>query len=88
MKMTLEIKNLSGVTKPKKDNIIIYDGKEWYVTTKEALFGEYEKRVSKILDTVLKELSATKEENKKFKVQIASQMKDMSKVIEMLCAKK
>lgn len=34
MKIMLEVQNTKKGIKPSKDNIIIYDGDSWYVTTK------------------------------------------------------
>lgn len=90
MEIALKVKNLSGVTKAKKDNILIYDGKEWYVTTKEQLFKEYDERFSKKLNEAsnkLKEFDEMIKENKQFKIEVASQLKEMSELIKKLYSK-
>ena len=66
MKVALNIKNLSKLKQPQENDVIIYDGKEWYVTTKEEILKESLKLVSESQKT-LKEL---KEENEKFKKEL------------------
>lgn len=79
MKTVLDIKNMGGVMKPEKNNVIMYDGKEWYVTTKQDLFKEYNKKIE--------ELEKMIEENKKFKKDVSAQLVEMSEIIKTLLIK-
>lgn len=79
MKTVLDVKNMSGVMKPNVNNVILYNGKEWYVTTKQDLFREYDKKI--------KELEKLIEENAKFKKEVSSQLAEMSEIIKTLLMK-
>ena len=78
MKIGLEIKNISRAMKPKKDDIIIFDGKDWYVTTKKDLFGEYEAK----LDEKIRILNALVQENATFKQNVSSQMAKLGETVK------
>lgn len=78
MKLGLDIKNPRKAIRPSKDDIIIYDGKQWYVTTKEDLFKEFEERIS----TKEKELDDKIEEMNEFKVKSAKQIATIAQIVE------
>ena len=78
MKIALEVNTNKKAIKPSKNDVIIYDGKEWYVTTKEALFKEYEEKVDAKLKEVDRELQAIQD----FKQEVSSQMVEMSKAVK------
>ena len=78
LKVCLEIKNGSKVLKPKSGDVIIFDGKEWYVTTKEDIFAEYQAKVNAKIQEVEAELS----ELRQFKSEVSSQMIEMSETIK------
>lgn len=78
LKVCLEIKNGSKVLKPKNGDVIIFDGKEWYVTTKEDIFAEYQAKVNAKIQEVEAELS----ELRQFKSEVSSQMIEMSEAIK------
>lgn len=79
MQVVMDIKNMSKITKPSVNNVILYDGKTWYVTTKQELFKEYDLKLKKFEEMI--------EENKKFKKEIASQLMEMSDFIKKLYSK-
>ena len=81
MKIALQVKNLSKAVKPSPDNVILFDGKEWYITTKAELFKEYDERFAE----KIKECDEMIQENKEFKLTVAKQLADMSDVITRLC---
>lgn len=83
MKIALTVKNSSRVLQPMENDVIIYDGNIWYVTTKENLLKE----ANELLKEMRTELEKTKKENSDFKKQVASQMLEMSKLIEKLYTK-
>ena len=74
----LKIKNASRAMKPKKGDVIIFDGKEWYITTKEDIFKEYEEKVDKKLAEVSQKLI----EIAKFKQEVSENMVTMSETIK------
>ena len=78
MKIGLEIKNISRAIKPKKDDVIIFDGKEWYITTKKDLFKEYEDKI----DAKLEQFNNMIVSNANFKKEISGQMVKLSETIK------
>lgn len=72
----IKVKNASKAIKPSKGDVIIYDGKDWYVTTKEDLL----KDAYKLIEDCKIEL----EEAKDFRKEVAAQMKTMSDIIQVL----
>ena len=90
MKLCLEIKNPQKVIKPSKNNVIMYDGKEWYVTTKEELFKELEGRLDnkeKELENKIAECNAKIAEMNEIKKTTAEQILKISKVVREFIAK-
>lgn len=83
MKLTLDIKNISGVVKPEIGNVILFDGNKWYVTTKEDIIKE----TLELLENSKKELERLKKENESFKKDVASQLLEMSELIKTLYSK-
>ena len=43
MKLILEVKNNKKIINPSRDDILLYDGKEWFVTTKKIYLGNMTK---------------------------------------------
>lgn len=78
LKVGLEIKNGSKIFKPQKGDVVIFDGKEWYVTTKDDIFKEYQNKVDAKLADVEKELKALRQ----YKAEVASQIAEMAAVIK------
>lgn len=83
MKVALTVKNSSRVINPIKDDVIIYDGEIWYVTTKDKLLEES----NKILAQCKKELENMKKEQAAYKKEVAQQLLQMSQLIESLYSK-
>ena len=79
MKILLDVKNVSKALKPSPENVMLFDGKDWYVTTKQQLFKEYDEKIAE-LDLMIKE-------NKEFKKNVASQLLEMSELIKNLYSK-
>lgn len=91
MKIMLEVQNTKKGIKPSKDNIIIYDGDSWYVTTKADLFKEYDERFSTKLDEYdekftkkIEECDKKIEEMNAYKKEIAKQLLDIEEIIQKL----
>ncbi len=78
VKVGLNIKNGSKVFKPTPGDVIIYDGKDWYVTTKSDIFREYEEK----MDEKLAEIGQKLFEIEEYKRQISAQMVEMSDTIK------
>lgn len=87
MKLTLDIKNFKRIIKPTKDDVILFDGKEWYVTTKKDLFEELSRKFDEReieVENKLSEIKNVIEEFKQIKVENAKQISTMSKTIKDL----
>ena len=80
MEVILDIKNVPKAIHPTVDSIIVFNGKDWYITSKESLLKEaYE-----LVDNARLELENLKKENKEFKSTVAKQLYDMSELIKKL----
>lgn len=81
MRIALDIKNMSKLKRPTVNDVIVYDGKEWYITTKSDLLKE----ANNLLAECQKTLEQIKKESKDFKQQYKNDMetfkKDVSKHI-------
>lgn len=80
MKVVLSVKNNSKVIKPIENNVILYDGKQWYVTTKEKLFEEW----TSLLNECNSKLEDLEKQNTEFKKEVSSQLKEMTELIQKL----
>lgn len=80
MEVVLDIKNVPKVMNPTVDAVITYDGKKWYLTTKETLLTD----AYKLIEKAKEELENIKKENKDFKTEVAHQMYEMSEIIKKL----
>lgn len=78
LKVGLEIKNGSKIFKPKKGDVVIFDGKEWYVTTKDDIFKEYQDKV----DAKLAEVDIKVAEMEQYKKDTSAQIAEMAAVIK------
>ena len=76
VKIGFEIKNGSKAFKPKKGDVIIFDGKSWYITTKEDLLEDSYR--------LIEECKAELENMKEFKKEVASEIKTLSDLIQVL----
>lgn len=77
MKIALNIKNMRKAMRPANDDVIVYDGKEWYITTKETLFKEYQDKV----DARLVAADAKIAEMEAYKGKISSQIAELAEII-------
>ena len=80
MNVVLNIKNTSKIIKPTKNSVILCDGKDWYVTTKEELLKECSDLLKKCKIT----LEEQKQENTEFKKDVGKQLKQMTDLIQQL----
>lgn len=77
VKVGLSIKNGSKVFKPKAGDVIIFDGKDWYITTKDDIFKEYQDKVN----AKLREVDIKLQETENFKTEISEQMVELGETI-------
>jgi hypothetical protein len=80
MKVVLEVKNTSKIIKPTENDVILYDGKQWFVTTKQILFKDW----NKLLNQCEKKLADLEKQNSDFKREVGLQLKEMTELIQKL----
>ena len=87
MQVVLDIKNASSLKKPKANQVILYDGDKWYVTTRQALFKEYEDKVDSKLKTIEELKEKIEKDNAEFKKEVSKSVYDISVLVETLYQK-
>lgn len=80
MKIAFDVKNPEKLLKPNLNDVMLFDGKEWYVTTKEELLKE----CSELLNNCQITLERLSSDNELFKKKVASQLVDMSEIIKTI----
>lgn len=80
MQVVLTVKNTHKIIEPIKNNVILYDGKDWYVTTKEKLFEEW----TELISQCRQDLANLKQENLEFKQDVSQQLLEMTELIHRL----
>ena len=80
MQVVLTVKNTHKIIEPIKNNVILYDGKDWYVTTKEKLFEEW----TELINQCRQDLANLKQENLEFKQDVSQQLLEMTELIHRL----
>ena len=80
MEVILDIKNIPKVMNPTQNDIIVFDGKTWYLTTKQDLLEDAYKLIAKAKE----ELENLKDENESFKDQVNEQLSFMSDAIRKI----
>ena len=80
MDVVLSVKNMSKIVKPTTDNVLLFDGKQWYVTTKQDLFKEF----ATLLNQCNSKLSDLEQQNSEFKREVALELKEMTELIHRL----
>lgn len=90
MKLGLNIRNPKKAVRPTVNDVIIYDGKEWYVTTKDELFREFGERIKtaeKELHEKIEECNAKIAEMNELKVSTAKQILEIANAVEQFISK-
>lgn len=80
MKVALDIKNMSKLKKPTANDVIIFDGNEWYITTKEDVLSD----AISLLEECKKTLVSLKEDNESFKKQTSRDIHELSETVKQL----
>lgn len=80
MRVALDIKNMSKIKNPTANDVIIYDGKRWYVTTKEEILKEANDLLLECKET-LEQLRA---ENQEFKRQTSKDILEITDTTKKL----
>ncbi len=80
MEVILDVKGVSKIMNPTQDSVIAFDGKQWYLTSKESLLEDS----YKLIEEARQELEKIKAENQEFRQKVAKQLFDMSELIKKL----
>ena len=86
-KISLDVRNVKKIIRPTRNDVILYDGKEWYVTTKEDLFKDFNDRIEEReeeFEKRMKKLNDALKEFEQIKVDNAKQIAAMSKTLREL----
>lgn len=84
-KLVLEIKNPGRILKPERNDVIFYDGKDWYVTKKEEVFKELCSKLrekEKELDNKIKQCNEKIAEVNKLKTDVAEQLLEFGEIVK------
>ena len=90
MKIYLDVKNPGKVVKPTRNDLVIYDGKNWYVTTKDDLLAEFNEKLvkkGKELDAKIAECDKKIAEVDKLKADVAKQLLTFGDIVRDLVSK-
>ena len=94
MKIAIDVTNTTKKAKPDKDDLLLYDGRKWYITTKKEVFNELENKINEAIvrysnkyNELALKYAKLEEENREFKAKVSSQMLEMAKLIEDLYKK-
>lgn len=80
MEVILDIENVPKAMNPTQDDVIVFKGKTWYLTTKKALMKE----ALDLVDECQKTLKTLESENSQFKKDVAKQIYDLSELVKKL----
>lgn len=80
MRIALDIKNLSKLKEPTTNDVIIYDGHKWYVTTKDDILRE----ANTLLAKCRSDLEQIKKENIEFKQQTSKNIVELSETVKKI----
>ena len=84
MEVMLDIKNIPKAMQPTTNDVILFNGKTWYLTTREALLKEAYDLLKECKNNCEKSLNEIKAENNEFKRTTADQMKRLVELVEKL----
>ena len=80
MNVNLNIKNLSRLKEPKKGDIILFDGKEWYITTKDDVLQD----AKILLDKCNEKIELLEKQNNEFKTKTSKDILEITETIKKI----
>ena len=80
MRVALDIKNMSKLKNPTENDVIVYDGKQWYVTTKDEILKE----ANDLLLECKKTLETLRKDNQEFKRQTSKDIIEITNTTKKL----
>lgn len=87
MKIVIDVKASSKTQGFKKNDVILYDGAQWYVTTAEELCASLEKRYNDIIAKLDQRINELNESYAKFMQKYNEQNEKLLPIIEELLEK-
>ena len=80
MRIAIDVKNMSRMKEPSANDVIVYDGRQWYVTTKDEILKEANETLSKCEKT----LARLEAENQEFKQQTSKDIIEIAETTKKL----
>jgi hypothetical protein len=80
MRIAIDVKNMSKMKEPSANDVIVYDGRQWYVTTKDDILKEANEALSKCEKT----LARLEAENREFKQQTSKDIIEIANTTKKL----
>lgn len=80
MNVNLNIKNLSRLKEPKKGDVILFDGKEWYITTKDDVLQD----AKMLLDKCNEKIELLERQNNEFKAKTSRDILEITETIKKI----
>lgn len=80
MRIAIDVKNMSRMKEPSANDVIVYDGRQWYVTTKDDILKEANETLSKCEKT----LARLEAENQEFKQQTSKDIIEIAETTKKL----
>jgi len=87
MKIVIDVKNGSKTQNFGKNDLIVYDGKQWYVTTVEDLYSHLEKRYNDMIAKMDQKINDIKTSYAEFLLAYNEQNSKLLPIIENLLEK-
>ena len=84
MKIVLDIKSSSKTQGLNKGDVVMYDGKEWYITSKEELCASLEKKYNEVISKFEKKIYELEKKYSDFLLSYNEQNAKLLPIIEKL----
>ena len=85
--IVIDLKSDSKTLNFKKNDVILYDGKQWYITSKESLLADLEDRCTKVIAKVDQKMHELGEQYSEFLLKYNQQNAKLLPIIENLLEK-
>lgn len=86
MKIVIDLKDSAKTQSFKKDDVLLFDGKKWYVTTKSSLLEDLEKRYNLAVAKIDRKMAELDQKYATFMQQYNEQNAKLLPIIEHLLA--